>query len=383
MTAFDTDHILTEQQQLICETARHFAQDKILPHAARWDETNHFPVDVMTEAAKIGFAAIYTPEKAGGTGLSRFDSVLIFEQLSQACPATTAFMSIHNMVIWMIAHFGSEFLYKKYCPQMANMDLIGSYCLTESSAGSDAGNLKTKAIKEGDIYKLTGTKQFISGAGVSDIYLVMARTGEEGPSGISAFIVDKETQGISFGINEKKMGWHCQPTRQVIMDEAIVPQENRIGEEGDGFKIAMKGLDGGRVNIAACSLGGAQYALNQSLNYVKDRQQFGHSISEFQTIQFKLSEMETNIHAARLMLYEAAKKIDNQAQDMVKWCAMAKIFVTDKCFEIANQALQLHGGYGYLSEYNIERIVRDLRVHQILEGTNEIMNVIIARHLLK
>ena len=350
--------------------------------AAEWDEKHHFPVDMMREAATLGFGAIYTPDTIYGSGLSRMDAVLIFEQLSQACPSSAAFMSIHNMVTWMVASFGSASLHKRYSEKLASMEFIGSYCLTEPSAGSDAANLKTKAIKEGEGYRLTGTKQFISGAGVSDIYIIMARTSDEGAKGISAFLVEKDSDGLSFGANEKKMGWKCQPTRQVIMDNVLVSADNMIGQVGDGFKIAMNGLNGGRLNIAACSLGGADSALQQSVNYVKDREQFGKPLAHLQNTQFKLADMSINLQASRLMLYDAASKLDSNVQSKIEACAMAKCFVTDKCFEIVNQALQLHGGYGYLSEYNIERILRDLRVHQILEGTNEIMRLITSRSLL-
>lgn len=379
---------LSEEQKIIQNMAADFAKTQFQPHAADWDAEQHFPIDAIRAAAELGFGSIYTRAEKGGAGLSRFDAVLIFEQLSHACPSTAAFISIHNMVTWMVDCFASETLRAKYIPSMANMQLIASYCLTEPGSGSDAASLKTKAVRDGDTYRLTGTKQFISGAGVSDIYLVMARTSAADTpdaadaNGISAFLLEKDTKGLSFGANEKKMGWKSQPTRQVIMDEAVVPAENLIGKEGDGFKFAMAGLDGGRLNIAACSLGGAQAAFQQALAYVKERNQFGRAIADFQTTQFKLADMETGLQAARLMLYQAAQKLDAHDPDATKWCAMAKQFVTDSCFDIANMALQLHGGYGYLSEYNIERIVRDLRVHQILEGTNEIMRVILARNLL-
>lgn len=371
--------VLTEEQVMIQDMAANFAKERLLPNASEWDTEKHFPIDEIREGAALGFAGIYTREEFGGSGLTRFDSAIIFEQLSQGCPSTAAFISIHNMVTWMIDAFSSEALRAKYIPHLVTMAKIGSYCLTEPSSGSDAGAMKTKAVKDGDVYKLTGTKQFISGAGVADIYLVMART----ETGVSAFVVDKGAEGLSFGAHEKKMGWNCQPTRQVIMDEAIVPAENLIGNEGDGFKFAMMGLDGGRLNIAACSLGGAQAAMDQTILYVKDRHQFGQAIAEFQNTQFKIADMETDLQASRLMLYNAAQKLDAKEPDATKWCAMAKRIVTDNGFDIANACLQLHGGYGYLSEYNVERIVRDLRVHQILEGTNEIMRMIIARTLLK
>ncbi len=374
---------LTEEQGMIQDMAAGFAADNMAPHAAKWDEEKHFPIDVMRASAELGFAAIYTGEEFGGSGLSRFDAVLIFEQLSKGCPTVAAYISIHNMVTWMIDRFGSDELRAKYIPSLTTMEKFASYCLTEPGAGSDAGGLKTKAVRDGDVFKLSGTKQFISGAGVSDVYLIMARTGDDGAGGVSAFLVDKDTPGLSFGANEKKMGWNAQPTRQVIMDDVAVPASQMIGSEGDGFKIAMMGLDGGRLNIAACSLGGAQSALEQSIDYVKERKQFNQTLAQMQNTQFKLADMEVDLQSSRLMLYTAAQKLDAKTPDATPWCAMAKRLVTDKCFDVANQALQLHGGYGYLSEYNVERIVRDLRVHQILEGTNEIMRVIIARHLLK
>ena len=374
---------LTEEQGMIQDMAAGFAADNMAPHAAKWDEEKHFPVDVLRASAELGFASIYTSEEFGGSGLSRFEAVLIFEQLSKGCPTVAAYISIHNMVTWMIDRFGSDELRAKYIPSLTTMDKLASYCLTEPGAGSDAGGLKTKAVRDGDVFKLSGTKQFISGAGASDVYLIMARTGDDGAGGVSAFLVDKDTPGLSFGANEKKMGWNAQPTRQVIMDDVAVPSAQMIGAEGDGFKIAMMGLDGGRLNIAACSLGGAQSALEQSLDYVKQRKQFNQTLAQMQNTQFKLADMEIDLQSSRLMLYTAAQKLDAKTADATPWCAMAKRLVTDKCFDVANQALQLHGGYGYLSEYNVERIVRDLRVHQILEGTNEIMRVIIARHLLK
>ena len=374
---------LNEQQRMMQTMAAGFAEDKMSPYAAEWDAEKHFPIDVIRESAALGFGGIYTSPEVGGSGLSRLEGVLVFEQLSQGCPNIAGFLSIHNMVVWMLDTFASQVLRQKYCQRMTAMELIASYCLTEPGSGSDAAALKTKAVRDGDCYRLTGTKQFISGAGVSDLYLVMARTGEAKSGGISAFVMEKDTPGLSFGPNERKMGWHAQPTRQVIMDSAVVPVENLLGSEGDGFKYAMQGLDGGRLNIAACSLGGAQSALNQTLVYVREREQFGEPLASFQNTQFQLADMETELQAARLLLYQAATKLDAGASDATKWCAMAKRLVTDYGFEVANRALQLHGGYGYLSEYNIERIVRDLRVCQILEGTNEIMRVIIARQLLQ
>jgi len=371
--------MLNDDQLIIQEAAHRFAYDRLRPHASEWDEQKHFPVEVMREAAGLGFAAIYTQEDHGGSGMSRLDAVLIFEQLSRGCIATAAFLSIHNMCTWMIDSFGSAELRARFVPQLTGMDLIASYCLTEPGSGSDAAAMKTRAERDGDTYVLNGSKQFISGAGTSDIYVVMAKTGET----ISAFVVPKDAAGLGFGANEKKMGWNAQPTRQVTFDNVRIPVENRIGDEGEGFKFAMKGLDGGRLNIAACSLGGAQDALDRARHYTAERSQFGKHLNEFQVTQFKLADMETELQAARTMLYEAAARLDAKTPDATKWCAMAKRFVTDTGSKIADEALQLHGGYGYLHDYGVERIVRDLRVHRILEGTNEIMRVIVSRALLK
>jgi len=370
---------LNDEQLMIQEAAHRFAYDRLRPFSGEWDDHKHFPVDVMREAAGLGFAAIYTQEQHGGSGMLRLDAVLIFEQLSRGCIATAAFLSIHNMCTWMIDSFGAETLRSRFVPALTGMELISSYCLTEPGSGSDAAAMKTRAERESDSYVLNGSKAFISGAGVSDIYVVMAKTGDT----VSAFVVPKETSGLSFGANEKKMGWNAQPTRQVMFDQVRIPAENRIGAEGEGFKFAMKGLDGGRLNIAACSLGGAQDALDRATQYASERSQFGKYLNEFQVTQFKLADMETELQAARSMLYEAAARLDAGTADAIKWCAMAKRFVTDTCSKIANDALQIHGGYGYLHDYGVERIVRDLRVHQILEGTNEIMRVIIARDMLK
>ncbi len=372
---------LSDEQIMIREVAQRFAYERMRPFAGEWDEKKHFPVDVLREAAGLGFAAIYCREAHGGSGLSRLDGVLIFEQLSRGCIATAAFLSIHNMCTWMIDRFGSAEQRAHWVPRMASMALINSYCLTEPGSGSDAAAMKTRAVREDDHYVLNGSKAFISGAGASDIYVVMARTGEESAKGISAFIVPKDSEGLSFGANEKKMGWNAQPTRVVSFDNVRVPAENRLGAEGEGFKFAMKGLDGGRLNIAACSLGGAQDALDRAVRYAGERSQFGRKINDFQATQFKLADMETELSAARSLLYEAASRLDVQAPDATKWCAMAKRFVTDTGYKIANDALQIHGGYGYLHDYGVERIVRDLRVHQILEGTNEIMRVIVARSM--
>lgn len=373
----------TDEQVMIQDMARKFAADALAPHSEAWDRDSHFPVDVMKQAAELGFAGIYVKDDVGGSNLSRLDAVLIFEQLSYGDVSTAAFVSIHNMASWMIDTFGGDELRKKWLPRLTTMDAVASYCLTEPSAGSDAASLKTKAVKDGDDYILNGGKQFISGAGTSDIYVVMARTSDDGARGVSTFIVEKDMAGLSFGANERKMGWKSQPTAQVMFDDLRVPAANRVGEEGHGFKFAMAGLDGGRLNIAACSLGGAQLALDKAVTYAKERQQFGKPIADFQAIQFKLADMETELQAARVMLYEAATRLDAKTPDATRWCAMAKRFVTDTCFKVANDALQIHGGYGYLADYEVERIVRDLRVHQILEGTNEIMRVIISRDMLK
>jgi alkylation response protein AidB-like acyl-CoA dehydrogenase len=374
---------LNEEQVMIQDMAKRFAADRLAPHTSEWDETKHFPVDVIRETASLGFAGIYVGEDVGGSSLGRLDAALIFEQLSYGDVSTAAFISIHNMASWMIDRFGSDTQRKEWLPKLTSMDLIASYCLTEPGSGSDAVAMKTTAVRDGDTYVLNGSKQFISGAGTSDVYVLMAKTSDEGSRGVSAFIIPLGTPGLSFGGNEKKMGWNSQPTRQVLLDDVRVPVANRIGEEGHGFKFAMAGLDGGRLNIAACSLGGAQRALDKALAYAKEREQFGQPIANFQATQFKLADMETELQAARVMLYEAAAKLDVKAPDATRWCAMAKRFVTDTGFKVANDALQIHGGYGYLSEYGVEQIVRDLRVHQILEGTNEIMRVIVSRDMLK
>lgn len=375
--------MFTDEQAMIRDMAQKFAKDRLLPHSEAWDRDSHFPVDVIKDAAELGFAGIYVKEDVGGSGLTRTDAALIFEQLSYGDVSTAAFISIHNMASWMVDTFGSEAQRKAWLPRLTAMELIASYCLTEPGAGSDAASLKTKAVKEGDEYVITGTKQFISGAGTSDVYVLMARTSDDGAKGVSAFIIEKDMPGLSFGANERKMGWKSQPTAQVILDGVRVPAANRIGEEGHGFRFAMAGLDGGRLNIAACALGGAQLALDKAVAYAKERMQFGKALAEFQSMQFKLADMETELQAARVMLYEAAARLDGKTPDATRWCAMAKRFVTDTAFKVANDALQVHGGYGYLADYGVERIVRDLRVHQILEGTNEIMRVIISRDMLK
>jgi hypothetical protein len=376
-------HELTEDQKLILETASAFAAERLRPFAAEWDQSRMFPVDVLRASAELGLAGIYVREDVGGSGLSRLDAVLVFEQLSKGCVSTAAFLSIHNMCSWMIDAFASEEMRRLWLPRLTSMELMASYCLTEPGAGSDAAGLRTRAVRDGDDYVLNGAKVFISGAGASDLYVVMARTGEGGARGVSAFIVLKEDKGLSFGANERKMGWNSQPTRQVMFEDLRIPASRRIGAEGDGFRFAMAGLDGGRLNIAACSLGGMQEALDRALSYVRERRQFGQAIADFQATQFRLADMETETQAARSLLYQAARALDARAPDATRWCAMAKRFVTDTGFKVANDALQLHGGYGYLADYGVERIVRDLRVHQILEGTNEIMRVIISRDMLR
>ncbi|GGA74751.1 acyl-CoA dehydrogenase [Nitratireductor aestuarii] len=373
---------LNEDQIAIRDMALSFAQERIAPHALDWDQQKHFSVDVLREAAALGMAGIYTRDEFGGSELTRLDAALIFEALATGCPAISAYLSIHNMVTWMIDRFGSEELRARYVPPLCSMEMLASYCLTEPGAGSDAAALSTSAVRDGDHYVLNGVKQFISGAGTSDIYLVMARTGGAGPSGVSAFVVEKDMPGLSFGVQEKKMGWNAQPTAAVIFENVRVPAENLIGEEGQGFRIAMAGLDGGRLNIGACSLGGAQAAIDKALAYTKERKAFGQRIADFQNTQFRLADMEIELEAARSLLWRAAAALDAKVPEATKLCAMAKRVATDRGFEIANQALQLHGGYGYLADYGIEKIVRDLRVHQILEGTNEIMRLIVARSLI-
>jgi alkylation response protein AidB-like acyl-CoA dehydrogenase len=379
MSAFALD----ADQIAIRDMARAFSDDRIAPHALRWDETKHFPVDVIRETAALGMGAIYVREDVGGSGLTRFDAALIFEQLATGCPAVAAFISIHNMCAWMIDQFGSEAQRAKFLPPLVSMERLASYCLTEPSAGSDAAALRTRAVREGDDYVLNGQKQFISGAGNErDFYVVMARTGEEGARGVSTFLVEGGTPGLKFGACERKMGWNAQPTRAVVFEDCRVPAENRLGAEGVGFGIAMAGLDGGRLNIGACSLGGAQSALDKALAYMKDRRAFGKRLDEFQALQFRLADMATELEAARTLLWRAAAALDAKAPDATRLCAMAKRFATDTGFTVANQALQMFGGYGYLADYGVEKLVRDLRVHQILEGTNEIMRVIVARDML-
>jgi alkylation response protein AidB-like acyl-CoA dehydrogenase len=378
---------LDDDERVITETAAAFAAKRLAPYALEWDATHHFPVDELREAAGLGMAAIYCRDDVGGSALRRLDGVRIFEQLAAACPTSAAFLSIHNMCAWMIDAFGTAEQRKTWVPRLASMDVIASYCLTEPGAGSDAGALSTRAVKarggkdSGD-YVLNGVKQFISGAGASDVYVVMARTGGEGPRGISAFIVEKGSPGLSFGALEEKMGWNAQPTAQVVFEDVRVPADAMLGGadgEGAGFGVAMNGLNGGRINIAACSLGGAQAAFDKSASYLSHRQAFGDALLDEPTIRFTLADMATALESSRLLLWRAASALDANADDKVELCAMAKRYVTDACFDVADKALQLHGGYGYLREYGLEKIVRDLRVHRILEGTNEIMRVVIGR----
>jgi alkylation response protein AidB-like acyl-CoA dehydrogenase len=377
-----TQFALTDDQIAIRDMAQSFAAENLAPHAVEWDERKHFPVDVMREAAALGMGGVYIREDVGGSGLSRLDATLIFEALATGCPTVSAYISIHNMAAWMIDRYGSDEQRHRFLPKLCSMEHLASYCLTEPGAGSDAAALKTRAVRDGEHYIVNGVKQFISGAGVSHVYVTMVRTGEGGAAGISTLAIEKDTPGLSFGAEEKKMGWNAQPTRQVIFEDARVPVANRLGEEGIGFKIAMAGLDGGRLNIGACSLGGAQAALDKSLAYATDRQAFGQRIGDFQALQFTLADMATELECARTFLWRAAAALDAKAIEATKLCAMAKRIATDTGFEVANKALQVHGGYGYLADYGIEKIVRDLRVHQILEGTNEIMRLIVARGLI-
>ncbi|MBO0663802.1 acyl-CoA dehydrogenase family protein [Jiella sp. MQZ9-1] len=375
------DFALSDEQEQIFAMARGFATEKMAPFAAVWEADKSLPREVLEEVAQLGMAAIYVRDDYG-SGLSRLDAALIFEALSYGDPTVSAFLSIHNMVAWMVDSFGTDAQRAEWLPKLATMQAVGSYCLTEPGSGSDASALRTSARREGDDYVLDGTKSFISGAGFSDLYLVMARTGEAGARGISAILVENGRPGLSFGAPETKMGWTAQPTAEVHFDACRVPATNLLGEAGKGFFYAMMGLDGGRLNIAACALGAAQAALDKAVNYMRERKAFGRALTEFQALQFRLADMETELQAARVFLRQAAWKLDCKAPDATKFCAMAKRFVTDTSFEVANMALQLHGGYGYLADYGIEKIVRDLRVHQILEGTNEIMRMITARALL-
>ena len=383
MTQFE----LTDDQRAIQDMARKFTADAITPHAAEWDEHHIFPRDTIRSAAELGFASIYVSEESGGIGLGRLEAALIMEAMAYGCPSTSAFISIHNMAAWMIDRFGSDGVKDRYLPSLTTMDRIASYCLTEPGSGSDAAALKTRAVRAndsgGDHYVVNGTKQFISGAGENDVYVTMVRTGDEGPKGISCLVIEKDMPGVSFGANERKLGWHSQPTAQVILENVRVPVENLVGGEGEGFRIAMMGLDGGRLNIGACSLGGAQRCLDEAIAYTKDRQQFGKPIADFQNTQFMLADMATDLEAARALLYLAAAKVTANAPDKTKFAAMAKRLATDTGSKIANDALQLFGGYGYLQDYPIERFWRDLRVHSILEGTNQVMRMIVGRELVR
>ena len=378
-----TQFELTDEQLQIQEMARQFTADAITPHAAEWDEKHIFPRDTIRAAAELGFASIYVSEASGGIGLGRLEAALIMEAMAYGCPSTSAFISIHNMASWMIDTFGSQAVKDKYLPSLITMERIASYCLTEPSSGSDAAALKTRAVRDGDHYVVNGSKQFISGAGENEIYVTMVRTGEEGPKGISCLVIEKDMPGVSFGANERKLGWHSQPTRQVTFEDVRVPVENRVGGEGEGFRFAMMGLDGGRLNIGACSLGGAQRCLDEAIRYTKDRQQFGRPIADFQNTQFTLADMATELEAARALLYLAAAKVTAGAPDKTKFAAMAKRLATDTGSSVVDRALQLHGGYGYLQDYPIERFWRDLRVHSILEGTNQVMRMIVGRELTR
>ena len=376
------DFDLSEEQRAIQDTARVFAREEMMPFARQWDEDEVFPADTLRRAAGLGFGGIYVSAEFGGSALSRLDAALIFEELAQGCPSTAAYISIHNMVAWMIDAYGSSELRRRFLPDLCAMAKFGSYCLTEPESGSDAASLKTRARREHDQYVLDGTKAFISGGGTSDVYLVMARTGEGGPRGISCFLVENGTPGLSFGAQEKKLGWHSQPTAMVILDACRIPAANHVGAEGDGFKIAMSALDGGRLNIAACSLGGAQFCLDRTVDYMKQRKQFGTRLADMQALGFRVADYATELEAARLMLYRAATALDRREPAVTRLAAMAKRLATDAGFAVVNGCLQLHGGYGYLRDHPIERVLRDLRVHQILEGTNEVMRLIVSRDLL-
>ena len=377
------DFDLTDEQRAFQETARDFARSEWLPHAPGWDQREEFPVEALRAAAALGFAGIYVRDEFGGSGLTRLDATLIFEELATACASTAAYLSIHNMAGWMIDRFGTAAQRGRFLPRLMSMEHFASYCLTEAGSGSDAAALATTARRDGDNYVLNGSKAFISGGGSSDIYVAMVRTGESGPKGISCLVVEKDANGLSFGKNEDKLGWHSQPTRAVLFDDCRVPVANRLGQEGEGFSIAMMGLDGGRLNIGACSLGGARAAYEAARGYMLERRQFGQRLADFQALQFKLADMASELDAARLLLWRAATSLDKGDHQATLHCAMAKRIATDAGFHVTNEALQLHGGYGYLKDFPIERYLRDLRVHQILEGTNEIMRVIIARQLLR
>jgi len=377
------DFVLTDDQRAVEEAARRFARERLAPHAAEWDAEEIFPVDALREAAALGFAAIYVRGDVGGSELTRLDAAIVFEELAAGCTSTAAYLSIHNMASWMIDRYGGAEQRARFLPALTTMAKVASYCLTEPGSGSDAAALKTRVVRDGDHYVLNGTKAFISGAGVSDLYVAMVRTGEDGPKGISCLVIEKSTPGLSFGKKERKMGWNSQPTAQVIFEDCRVPAANRLGAEGEGFRIAMSGLDGGRVNIGACSVGTARAALEESMAYARERTQFGRAIAEFQASQFKLADMATELEAARLLVRSAAAALDRRDPRATMLCAMAKRYASDAAFKIANDALQLHGGYGYLKDFPAERHVRDLRVHQILEGTNEIMRLIVAREMMR
>lgn len=376
------DFTPSEDQRAFIDLAAQFSRDELEPYAAEWDDTSHFPVPTLLKAAEIGFGGIYVREDVGGSNLKRLDAAMIFEELSKGCTSTAAYLSIHNMVSWMIDTYGSEDQRRRYLPDLTSMAKLSSYCLTEPGSGSDAAALRTKAVKDGSEYVLNGSKAFISGAGVSDLYLCMVRTGGDGPGGISCLIVENGMQGLSFGAPEQKMGWKSQPTAQVNFENCRVPLANLLGEEGQGFKIAMSGLDGGRINIGACSLGAAQTCIDRTIEYVKERHQFGKPLAAYQALQFRLADMQTELEAARLLLHKAASRLDEKSPEATRYAAMAKRLATDTGFNVVNQALQMHGGYGYLRDYPVERFLRDVRVHQILEGTNEIMRLIVGRELL-
>lgn len=374
---------LTDDQLAIREVAQRFTADNITPFAAEWDAKHIFPRETIQKSAELGFGAIYVSEQSGGIGLGRLEAALIMEAMAYGCPSTSAFISIHNMASWMIDRFGGEAVKARYLPSLVTMETIASYCLTEPGSGSDAAALKTTARRDGDHYILNGTKQFISGAGANEIYVAMVRTGEDGPKGISCMVIEKDMPGVSFGAQEKKLGWHSQPTAQLILEDVRVPVENLVGAEGEGFRIAMMGLDGGRLNIGACSLGGAQRCLDEAIAYTKDRKQFGQAVADFQNTQFMLADMATDLEAARALLYLAAAKVTDNAPDKTRFSAMAKRLATDNGSAIVDRALQLFGGYGYLQDYPIERFWRDLRVHSILEGTNQVMRMVVGRDLLR
>ncbi|MEO9635879.1 MAG: acyl-CoA dehydrogenase family protein [Parasphingorhabdus sp.] len=378
-----TQFSLTEDQLAIQEMAQKFTADAITPHASEWDENHIFPRDTIKQAAELGFGGIYVSEESGGIGLGRLESAIIMEAMAYGCPSTSAFISIHNMAAWMIDTFGAQAVKDKYLPALVPMDKIASYCLTEAGAGSDAASLKTKAVRDGDHYVVNGSKQFISGGGENEIYVTMTRTSDDGAKGVTCLVIERDMKGVGFGAQEKKLGWHSQPTAQVNFDNVRVPVENRVGDEGEGFRIAMAGLDGGRLNIGACSLGGAQRCLDEAVNYTKERKQFGKAISDFQNTQFMLADMATDLEASRALLYLAAAKVTEGAPDKTKFAAMAKRLATDNGSKIVNDALQLFGGYGYLQDYPIERFWRDLRVHSILEGTNQVMRMIVSREMLR